>query len=148
MHVQPRYRDGLLSRHSLLNRRLTANRPSKLNMNDYWLPQFPLFNSCCFYECYVTCKVWLASKYYKHIRPALWTEYGKDECSKRQGITVRRGGGGGGGGFLQRRPPPPPPFGFSLVPFLLFCWDYHSLNLPTLCPDTQVSSGRPIYRSN
>ena len=35
--------------------------------------------------------------------------------------------------------PPPPTFGFSLVPILLFRQDCHSVNLPTLCPDTHFS---------
>ena len=32
-----------------------------------------------------------------------------------------------------------PPFRFSLVPFLHFCLDCHTVNLPTLCPNTHVS---------
>ena len=32
-----------------------------------------------------------------------------------------------------------PPLGFSLLAFLRFCQDCHTVNLPTLCPDTQVS---------
>ena len=42
-------------------------------------------------------------------------------------------GGGRGGGCCSL------PFGFSLVPFLRFCQDSYSVNLPTLCQDTHVS---------
>ena len=35
--------------------------------------------------------------------------------------------------------PSPPPFEFSLLPFLRFCKDNHTVNLATLCLDTHVS---------